>query len=84
MKKCVTYGIIYKSMSDLERKEFYHTLIERIDLYPEYTSDGRLLKHIEFKFPVSYDSKDGQKWLINENTVETVALMERTPERIVN
>ena len=71
------YDMLYKEMSDLEKKEFYHTLIERIDLYPEYTSEGRLLKHIEFKFPVSYDAEEDKKWLINENNVETCVLLVR-------
>lgn len=76
--------MLYKEMSDLEKKEFYHTLIERIDLYPEYTSEGRLLKHIEFKFPVSYDAEEDKKWLINENNVETVCLLsQQKPDDII-
>lgn len=64
-------------MSDLEKKEFYHTLIERVDLYPDYTPDGRILKHIEFKFPVSYNAEEDEKWLINDTTVESVVLLQR-------
>ena len=65
-------------MSDIEKKEFYHTLIERIDLYLDYKSDGRILKHIEFKFLIAYDSKKGTIRLINENNVEAVTVLERT------
>lgn len=64
-------------MTDLEKKEFYHTLIERIDLYPDYQADGRILKHIEFKFPVTYESEEDTIRLINENNVEVVALLQR-------
>jgi site-specific DNA recombinase len=72
------FGKLYDKMTDLEKKEFYHTLIERIDLYPDYTPDGRILKHIEFKFPVAYDSEEGDKRLIKGNDVETVVLLTRT------
>jgi len=72
------YDKLYNQMSDLEKKEFYHALIEKIDLYPERTSDGRILKHIDFKFPISYDTSDGAIRLINENDVETVVLITRT------
>lgn len=71
------YAILYKGMSDLEKKEFYHTLIERIDLYPDYTAEGRILKHIEFKFPISYNAEEDEKWLINDTTVESICLLER-------
>ena len=71
------YDKLYVKMSDLEKKEFYHTLIEKIDLYPERMSDGRILKRIEFKFPVSYDTDNLEKWLINENDVETIVLLQK-------
>lgn len=71
------FGNLYSKMTDLEKKEFYHTLIERIDLYPDYQADGRILKHIEFKFPVTYESEEDTIRLINENNVEVVALLQR-------
>ena len=66
---------LYGKMTDLEKKEFYHTFVERIDIYPEQTEDGRWLKRIEFKFPVSYDDDKSEKWLINENDVESICLL---------
>ena len=44
-------------------------------LNPNYRPDGRILKHIAFKFPVSYDTEDEAIRLINENDVETVVLL---------
>jgi hypothetical protein len=40
-------------MTDLEKKEFFHNFIESIEFYPEKTDKGRILKQIEFKYPVS-------------------------------
>lgn len=62
-------------MTNLERKEFLNIFIERIDLYPERQEDGRILKRIRFKFRIDYDAEDGGKVLLNENDVETVALL---------
>ena len=62
-------------MTDLERKEFLNILIERIDLYPERQEDGRILKRIRFKFRVDYDVEADGKVLLNENDVESIALL---------
>lgn len=64
-------------MTDLEKKEFYHTFIDSIELYSDYTEDGRLLKHIEFKFPISYDGEEDEIRLINGHNVETICLLRR-------
>lgn len=70
---------LYGKMTDLEKKEFYHTFVERIDIYPEQTEEGRWLKRIEFKFPVSCDEDKSAKRLINENGVESICLL--TPSK---
>ena len=36
-----------------------------------------LLKRIELEFPVGYNTGENEKWLINENNVESVCLMSR-------
>lgn len=64
---------IYFEMTDLEKKEFFHNFIESIELYPEKTDEGRILKQIDFKFPVYYEGNEGNEIrLLNENAVETV------------
>lgn len=68
---------MYEEMTELERKEFLHTFIERIDLYPERQADGSILKRIRFKFRIDYDAENGGKVLLNENDVETVVLLSR-------
>ena len=73
-------------MTDLERKEFLYTLIERIDLFPERQENGSILKRIRFKFRVDYDAEAGGKVLLNENNVEVVSLLQRvsnTRERTI-
>lgn len=68
---------MFEEMTDLEKKEFLHNFIERIDLFPERQENGSILKQIRFKFRIDYDAEDGGKVLLNENDVETVALLKR-------
>lgn len=76
-KVLLQFDEMFEEMTDLERKEFLYTLIERIDLFPERQENGSILKRIRFKFRVDYDAEDGGKVLLNENDVETVCLMSR-------
>ena len=69
---------MYEEASDFEKKEFMQNLIESIEIYPERTPDGRVLKQIDLKFPVYYGGVMGDRiGLLNENNVETVVLMSR-------
>lgn len=79
-KVLLQFDEMFEEMTDLERKEFLYTLIERIDLFPERQENGSILKRIRFKFRVDYDAEDGGKVLLNENDVETVCLLSRKDE----
>ena len=69
---------IYFEMTDLEKKEFFRNFIDEIELYSERQSDGRIVKQINFNFPVYYNGNEGNAIrLPDENTVETVCLLER-------
>lgn len=69
---------MYYEMTDLEKKEFFRVFIEQIELYPEKTDDGRIVKQINFNFPVYYKGKEGDAIrLPEEKTVETVVLLSR-------
>lgn len=69
---------MYYKMTDLEKKEFLRNFIDSIELYPERQDNGRILKQIDFKFPVYYDGNEGcEMRLLGEKTVETVALLTR-------
>lgn len=70
---------IYFEMTDLEKKEFFRNFIDEIELYSERQSDGRIVKQINFNFPVYYNGNEGNAIrLPDENTVETVVLMSRS------
>ena len=45
---------LYGKFSDIEKKAFMNSFIERIEIFPERQENGRILKHIEFRFPVFY------------------------------
>lgn len=76
-KVLLQFDEMFEEMTDLERKEFLYTLIERIDLFPERQENGSILKRIRFKFRVDYDAEAGGRVLLNENDVETAALLSR-------
>ncbi len=70
---------IYFEMTDLEKKEFYRNFIDEIKLYSERQSDGRIVKQINFNFPVYYNGNEGSAIrLPDENTAETVCLLQRS------
>lgn len=73
------YGTMYKEFTDAEKKRFLNTFIESIEIFKEEQQGGRLLKCINFKFPVFYDGDENVthiRW-DSETTVECVALLER-------
>ena len=73
------YGTMYKEFTDAEKKRFLNTFIESIEIFKEEQPDGRLLKCINFKFPVFYDGDENVthiRW-DSETTVECVAKLSR-------
>lgn len=73
------YGTMYREFTDAEKKRFLNTFIESIEIFKEEQSNGRLLKCINFKFPVFYDGDENVthiRW-DSETTVECVCLIER-------
>ena len=72
------FDIMYDKMTDLEKKEFIRNFIDSIELYPDRKTDERIIRQINFKFPVYYDGDEGdQIRLLNEKTVETMVLLQR-------
>ena len=70
---------IYFEMTDLEKKEFFRNFIDEIELYSERQSDGRIVKQINFNFPVYYNGNEGNAIrLPDENTVECVTLLQKS------
>ena len=50
---------LYSMSSEMERKQFMQTFIDRIDIFPERREDGNWIKNISFKFyvPIVKDGK---------------------------
>lgn len=71
------FDIMYDKMTDAEKKQFFQSFVKKIEIEANPASGGRLLKHIEFLFPVSIDSDDDQNLLFTEPNVETVVALER-------
>ena len=70
---------LYSKFTDVEKKVFLKTFIERVDIYPEEQADGRILKSIKFNFPIFFDDKiiKGLSW-DNEAHDECCVLLCRT------
>ena len=72
------YDIVYDKFSDAEKKEFMNSFIEKVEVYPERQPDGRILKSIQFRFPVYFHEDKIDMFFPDEKkTVETVVLMSR-------
>ena len=76
-KILLDYDRMYAKMSDAEKKQFFQSFIKSIEIQPDSKSKTRVLKHIDFKFPVSYDAEEGQFLLRTQNDIESVVLLER-------
>ena len=78
-KMLVYFDKLYERFTDKEKKEFLGSFIERVDIFENEQSDGRIIKKITFRFPVFFEGKEVMSisW-DNETTVETVCLLTRT------
>ncbi len=66
---------MFEQISDAEKKQFFQSFVNSIEIDPNPASKKRVLKHIEFRFPVSYDAEEGQILLRTENDVETAVCL---------
>lgn len=69
---------LYDRFTDAEKKEFMSSFIDRVEIFPERQPNGRILKHIEFRFPVYFQGiqVDGLSW-DSDDTVEAVVLLSK-------
>ena len=72
---------LYDKFTDAEKKTFLSSFIEQVDIFEEEQPDGRILKHIKFRFPVHFNGKEIQEigW-DKETTVETVVCLAKNPK----
>jgi len=59
----------FEEMTCEEKREFYRLLIEKIEMYPEETPDGRIIKSISFKIPVFYEDWEPKAELIADEVI---------------
>ena len=71
------FDSIYDVLSDMEKKQFYNTLLSEVQIFEEEQDKGQIIKSIGFQFPVFYDGKFTKQIIRDkEKTVETVCLLE--------
>jgi site-specific DNA recombinase len=72
----------YQECSEIEKRQFMQSLIERIDLYPEKREDGSWVRSVAFNFFVPNNGKDIMNYsLESQTTVESCVLLERVSNR---
>ena len=72
---------LYDRFTDAEKKEFLNSFIEKVEIYPEKLPNGRILKRIEFRFPVFWNGKETEElsW-DDESTAESVSAFIKTDD----
>lgn len=85
----LAFDRLYKELSDVDKKKFMNTFVERIEIYEEKQTSGQVLKKIRFRFPIYFNGEeiDEISW-DNDATVESVVLLSKmkTPanNRVLN
>ncbi len=77
-KYLLYFDKLYDKFTDMEKKTFLGSFIEKIEVYPRELPNGRFLKSIHFRFPLFYEGEEiiGLRW-DNEVTHETVVQLRR-------
>lgn len=77
-KYLLYFDKLYDKFTDIEKKTFLGSFIEKIEVYPRELPSGRFLKSIHFRFPLFYEGEEiiGLRW-DNEVTHETVCLLKK-------
>ena len=77
----LAFDRLYKELSDVDKKKFMNTFVERIEIYEEKQTSGQVLKKIRFRFPIYFNGEeiDEISW-DNNATVETVCLLSKLHE----
>jgi len=72
------FDSIYDVLSDMEKKQFYNTLLSEVQIFEEEQDKGQIIKSVGFQFPVFYDGKFTKQIIRDkEKTVETVVLLSK-------
>ncbi len=81
-KYLLYFDKLYDKFTDMEKKTFPGSFIEKIEVYPRELPNGRFLKRIQFRFPLFYEGEEiiGFSW-DNETTLEMVVMLEKRDEK---
>lgn len=75
-KLLLAFDELYRSATEMERKEFMRAFIEKIEIYPEKRKDGCWVRKIVFNFPVPVNGEDVIEYSLESlTTVELVDLL---------
>ncbi|MDQ0274768.1 site-specific DNA recombinase [Peptoniphilus koenoeneniae] len=74
-KILINFHKLYSVLSDVDKKRLFNELIEKIEIYDEKSELGRWVKSVVFKLPLI--DKDINLSLDNDNSVETIALIQK-------
>ncbi len=76
---------LYGQFTDLEKKTFMNSFIERVEIFPERQSDGRIIKRIEFRFPVYIQGAErtALSWDKPDMSETVMLLVQQRPDDIV-
>ena len=74
----LAFDRLYKELSDVDKKKFMNTFVERIEIYEEKQTSGQVLKKIRFRFPIYFNGEEiDEISRDNDATVETVCCLHR-------
>ena len=75
----LAFDDLYDTFDPMEKKQFFRSFIERIEIYPQKREDGTYLKKLVFNFPIpSFNSGTGKEISLEySDTLETVVLLRR-------
>ena len=69
---------LYDKFTDAEKKEFMNSFVERVEIFPDRQPDGRLLRHIKFRFPVYFNGNEVMDLRWDDETIaETVVQLSK-------
>lgn len=72
------FSLFFDRMTPADRQVLLRSLVEEIQIFPDVTEDGRIIKSIKLSVPVVYENEKTPKicW-DNLTPVETVCLLSR-------
>ena len=57
---------LYDEIEGVEKKEFFNSFVEQVDIYEQEQPDGKFLKHIKFHFPVYFGDRETQELCLGQ------------------